>query len=104
MKRTFVLSFIFAVIFPVAYHGVFSPDMRNVKMYESYVDSEGKIQQRQKQQDMYPKSSGVYSQYWQFWGLKQGIIKWSKFSAFCYLMVTPFMIVLLFSIKKNKKY
>ncbi len=102
MKHILVIGFAFSVIFPIVLHGLYSPDMRDFKIYESYADSSGEIQQREKEQVMYPKSSGVYSQYWQFWGLRQGITRWFKFSLFCYFMVIPFLMALSCCIKASK--
>lgn len=101
MKNIILLSFSFSIIFPIVFYGFFTVDMRQIKMYESYVDSTGDVQQREKEQDMYSKSGGVYSQYWQFWGLKRGVINWLKYTVFCFLMVIPFMIVLSFSITRG---
>ncbi|MBV1887623.1 MAG: hypothetical protein KUG61_11115 [Parvibaculaceae bacterium] len=81
MKSGIMVCLVLSIIVPIVFWGVTAQDMRNWSSYKSYCDSNGEVQHTKTPSNMYDPDGGVFSQYWQFHGVKNGIINWAKYSS-----------------------
>ena len=103
MKYGVLVCVIFSIILSVITFSITASDMRQWKNYESYCDDNGAIQRREIENTMYHPNGGIFSQYWQFHGLKQGIYNWIQISSYYFIPLYLAVCISLFLSRKQSK-